>query len=121
MLPHMTEVQIPTKIKNMMLMGTSVNPNEMSERNTGILTVAVNGLKMAINKKIMASVAANINMALDDIFAPREAPVNLPINIKNQYVPTTVPAIMALMFNPPSPELVINRLVVFGIPTSTPT
>ena len=77
---------------NMIPTGTSTIPKEISDKNTGILTFVVAGAKIAIKIKIIPTVAADDNIALLEILAPKEAPNRRPIIIKNQYVPTIEPA-----------------------------
>ena len=72
--PHMMEVHKPQRAMNMIPTGTSTIPKEISDKNTGILTLVVAGAKIAIKIKIIPTVAADDNIALLEILAPKEAP-----------------------------------------------
>jgi hypothetical protein len=114
----MMEVHKPQRAMNMIPTGTSTIPKEISDKNTGILTLVVAGAKIAIKIKIIPTVAADDNIALLEILAPKEAPNRRPIIIKNQYVPTIEPATVGSI---PISEEVANKFMKLGIPTSTPT
>ena len=115
--PHITEVHRPQSTKNMMLIGTSTTPNEMSLLNTGIETVVLIGARMAISTNASPNDATVASIFLLDTLAATEAPARRPTSIRNQYVPTIVPASAVAM---PS-SLVMNKFAMLGIPTSTPT
>src|SRR5690554_1515099 len=86
MLPHMIDVQKPTSTMNMALMGICTNPNDRppSDVNAGNVTSMLVGEKIAarINNNPTNEVVES--MALLEILLPREAPINLPANMKSQ-------------------------------------
>src|SRR5699024_4606740 len=111
--PHITEVQSPQRINNITFTGTWAKPNEISDLNTGIFTKILSAQNIAPNTNAIPTVDTTVNIARLDTFAPIEAPHKRPIIIKNQYVPTTDPAIVGSMFI--SGE-VINKLAKLGMP-----
>src|SRR5574344_169330 len=84
MLPHITEVQRPTKIKNIIPTGTSAKPNDMSDLKTGILTITSVGIKMANSTSIIAMDDTVVSIVLLENFDPNIPPVSLPKSIRNQ-------------------------------------
>ena len=73
----------------------------MSDWKTGILTIWSFGKKIAKSTNTNPRTAAKLNIDLLENLEPKTPPVNLPTNIKNQYVPTTVPAVVALICKSP--------------------
>ena len=114
--PHMTEVQRPQRMSRRILTGTASMPKDMSDLNTGILTIDC-GRSMALMTSSAAMVVVAMSIVLLDIYPPIEAPMNRPTSMRNQYVPTMVPATAVSMPR----SVVIYRLAMLGIPTSTPT
>ena len=68
----------------MIPIGTSARPNEISDLNTGMLTVVDSGRKIASRISRMPSEETNVSMDLLENFAPSDAPVKRPISIRNQ-------------------------------------
>ena len=73
---------------------------------------------MAIRINTRPTAEAKVSIDLLENLAPKEAPHKRPTIIRNQYVPTKLPAVVGSM---PNSSLVANKFIKFGIPTSTPT
>ena len=69
----------------------------MSDWKTGILTICSFGKNIAKTTNTNPITAAKLNIDLLENLEPKTPPVNLPTKLQNQYVPTTVPAGVALI------------------------
>ena len=67
-----------------MLIGTSANPKEISDLNTGIFTICVSGINIAKITKRIPKEDTKVSIPLLENFAPNEPPVRRPMNIRNQ-------------------------------------
>src|SRR5690554_756104 len=98
-LPHIIEVQRPTRTKNSALIGTSAKPNESAPAadlcNTGNSTKLVVGENIAAKTNTNPTNESVESMVLLETLLPNDAPTSLPISIRNQYVPVTKPPMVA--------------------------
>ena len=81
--PHITEVQRPQRVKKITPTGTSTIPNPVPV-NTGIAPITSVGAKMPTSTKISASEATNESCTLLEILPPSRPPSRRPHIIRNQ-------------------------------------
>ena len=97
MAPHITDVQSPQRMKNITPIGISARENDSWEVMAGNLTVAVSPRNIPRRRNMMATMPTKLTMARLETFPPTEAPTRRPQSMRNQYIPTIVPATAALM------------------------
>ena len=94
MTPHMTEVQRPQSTNSKAESGTCTIPKPEPVK-TGIETLDETGESMAPMTRRIATLATTISCVLLDTVPLMKLDTNLPISIRNQYVPATKPATVA--------------------------
>ena len=82
--PHITEVHKPQSTRNMIFAGTLTIPNEMSDWNTGIITLVSTEVKIAARTNTRATPLTVVSIALLETLPAIEPPTRRPTSIRNQ-------------------------------------
>ena len=90
--PHITDVHRPQRMKNITPIGIASSEKLSWDVIAGNLTVVESPRMMPRRTNMMATEPTTESIALLDTFPPIAPPIKRPQSMRNQYIPTIVPA-----------------------------